>query len=156
MSYIKGKDLLFQVGGKCIGHCTEHTITYSTGTTDIAVKPPASEAPSSSNFKEKLIDSQDIKISFKGLRATDEIENGFDEIAALWGAAKPVEAAAFKRTQDTKPHFKGMCVIDSLVETNGADGIAEYNGEMTVTGTPEIYPGKTLAELEQGKDQGAE
>lgn len=143
MKYIKGKDLLLQVGGKCVAKCTEHTITYSTSTTDIAVKPPSTEPPSSGNFKEKLIDGQDVSISFKGLRATDNTENGFEEISALWGKGEPVEVAAFKRSSDTSPHFKGKCVITNLVETNSASGIAEYNGDLALTGEPEIYPGKT-------------
>ncbi len=142
MGYIKGKDLLFKIGEKCVGHCTEHTINYSTSTSDTAVKPPASEPVSSGLFKEALVDGQDITVDFKGLRASDESENGFDEIAALWGAAEPVECAGFKRSKDAQPHLKGNFIITSLVETNGADGIAEYNGSLKVTGTPEIYPGK--------------
>ena len=143
--YVKGKDLLFRMGEKCIGHCSEHTINYSTSTSDVAVKPPASEPASSGLFKEALIDGMDITVDFKGLRATEESENGFEEIAALWGAAEPVECAGFKRSNDTKPHLKGNFVITSLVETNGADGIAEYNGSLKISGEPEIYPGKKVA-----------
>ena len=143
--YIKGKDLLMKIGGKCVGHCTEHTINYTTGTTDVAVKPPATAAATSGMFKEKLPDSMDITINFKGLRATEESENGFDEIAAMWGAGEPVECAAFKRSKDAQPHLKGKFVITSLTETNGADGIAEYDGSLAVCGEPEIFPGKTAA-----------
>lgn len=143
--YIKGKDLLFKVGEKCIGHCSEHTVNYNTSTSDVAVKPPASEPVSSGLFKEALIDGMDITVDFKGLRATDESENGFDEIAALWGAAAPVECAGFKRSSDNAPHLKGNFVITSLTETNGADGIAEYNGSLKVSGEPEVYPGKKVA-----------
>lgn len=145
MAYIKGKDLLFRIGEKCIGHCTEHTVNYSTSTSDVAVKPPAADPPSSGMFKEVLVDGQDITVDFKGLRATDESENGFDEIADLWGAAAPVECAGFKRSKDNQPHLKGKFVITSLTETNGADGNAEYNGSLKVCGTPEIYPGKPVA-----------
>ena len=142
MAYIKGKNLLFQIGGKCVGSCTEHTVNYNTNTTDVAVKPPASEPESNGMFKELLVDGQEITVDFKGLRAKNETENGFDEIAALWGAAEPVECAGFKRSNDTKPHLKGKFIITSLTETNGADGIAEYSGSLKVHGTPEIYPGK--------------
>ena len=144
-NYIKGKDLLFKVGEKCIGHCSEHTVNYSTSTTDVAVKPEASKPASNGLFKEALIDGMDITVDFKGLRATEESENGFDEISALWGAAEPVECAGFKRSSDDKPHLKGKFVITSLTETNGADGIAEYNGSLKVCGEPEIYPGKKVA-----------
>ncbi len=140
--YIKGKDLLFKIGEKCVGHCTEHTINYSTSTTDVAVKPPAAQPPTSGMFKDKLPDGMDITIDFKGLRATEEAENGFDEIAALWGSGEPVECAGFKRTEDAKPHLKGSFIITSLVETNNAEGIAEYSGTLGVTGEPDIYPGK--------------
>lgn len=144
--YIKGKDLLFKVGDKCIGHCSEHIVNYSTSTTDVAVKPEASKPASNGLFKEALIDGMDITVDFKGLRATEESENGFDEISALWGAAEPVECAGFKRSSDDKPHLKGKFVITSLTETNGADGIAEYNGSLKVSGEPEIYPGKKTSQ----------
>lgn len=145
MKFIKGKDLLFRVGEKCVGSCTEHTVNYNTSTSDVAVKPPASAPATSGMFKEKLIDGMDITVDFKGLRAVDEEEASFEEMAAKWGAGEPIECAGFKRSEDDKPHLKGMFVITSLTETNGADGNAEYSGSLAVYGEPEIYPGKKEA-----------
>lgn len=77
-----------------------------------------------------------------GLATMTDREEFLDESEALWGAAEPVECAGFKRSKDTQPHLKGNFIITSLVETCGADGIAEYNGSLKVCGTPTVYPGK--------------
>lgn len=143
MGYIKGKDLLFRLGEGCVGHCTEHTINYTNSTSDTAVKPPAEDPITAGLFKEALIDGKEITVDFKGLRFEGESEAGFDEIAEMWGSGEPVECAAFKRTKDAQPYLKGKFIVTDLTETNGADGIAEYNGKLKVYGTPDIYPGKT-------------
>lgn len=40
--YVNGSDLLLFVGGKAIGHCTSHTLTFNSETKDRSVKPVAS------------------------------------------------------------------------------------------------------------------
>lgn len=47
--YINGSDLLLKVGGKAVGHCTSHTLTFNSETKDRAVKPVAS-APRAADF----------------------------------------------------------------------------------------------------------
>lgn len=141
----KGKDLLLKVGGKCVGHCTSHTITYNTETNDTAVKPPAKDPKSSGRFKGKYITGQNISISFEGLQAVDEEENGIDVLTEKWGAGEPVEVEGFKRSKDTDPYLKGNFVIDSLTDEAPADGDATYSGQLSNDGEPEIYPGKAKA-----------
>ena len=141
--YINGSDLLLKVAGKAVGHCSSHTITFNTETKERAVKPPADAALSAGLWKEKGAAGLSVSISFEGLRFYGETESGYEEIAAQWGAGSLVEVEAFKRGQDAKPYVKGMFVIDSLEETSPAQDDATYSGQMSNSGEPEVYPGKT-------------
>ena len=147
MGYIKGKDLLLKVGGKCVGHCTSHTITYSSTTEEVKVKPVASKPVSQALFGDKEVTGLAVSISFEGLRFYDETENGFEEISALWGAGAAIDVESFKRSQDTAPMFKGSCIIDSIEEVSGADGNATYSGQLSNNGEPDIFPGKNAAKV---------
>ncbi len=109
------------------------------------MKPVATAARSAGLWKDKTVTGLSVSISFEGLRFYGETENGYDEIAAKWGAGALVEVEAFHRTQDTKPYFKGMCVIDSLEESSPAQDDATYSGQLSNSGEPEIYPGKAAA-----------
>lgn len=140
--YINGSDLLLKVGGKAIGHCTSHTLTYNSETKERAVKPAASKAKSAGLWKNKGVVGLSVSISFEGLRFYNESENGYDEVAAQWGKGASVEVEAFHRSQDESPYFKGLCVIDSLEETSPAQDDATYSGQMSNDGEPEVYPGK--------------
>lgn len=142
MKIEKGKDLLLSIGGKCVGHCTSHTITYGTDSNETAVKPPASEAPTSGMFKSKRITGQNITVSFEGLQSTEETENGVEDFAKLWGVGTAVQVTAFKRSKDTSPYLQGNFIIDSLTDESPADGDATYSGQLSNDGTPDIYPGK--------------
>lgn len=141
MSYIKGKDLLLKVGGKAIGHCTSHTITYNTDSTEHKVKPEAEKPKSQALFSSKTPSGLNISISFEGLRYVGEKENGFDELAALWGAAEPIDVEGFKRGEGETSYLKGKFILDSLEESNPADDDASYSGQMSNAETPDVYPG---------------
>lgn len=143
--YINGSDLLLKVGGKAVGHCTTHTLTFNSDTKDHAVKPEASAGKSSSLWKGKSVSALSISISFEGLRFYEETENGYDQIAPLWGKGEPVEVEAFKRGSDTAPYVKGNFVISSLEETSPAQDDSTYSGSLDNDGEPEVYPGKTAA-----------
>ncbi|MDE6772070.1 MAG: hypothetical protein K2J49_05660, partial [Muribaculaceae bacterium] len=93
--YINGSDLLLKAGGKAVGHCASHTITFNTETKERAVKPLASLAKSKGMWKGKGVSGMSISISFEGLRFYDETENGYEEIAAKWGAGAKLEVEAF-------------------------------------------------------------
>ncbi len=153
MDYINGSDLLLFVDGKAIGHCTSHTITLNSETKDRQVKPLASLGIQSGLWKQKGVTGLSISISAEGLRFYDETENGYEEIAPLWGVGQSVEVAAYKRNEtapgvttdgqnaDT-PYVKGNFVIASIEETSPAQDDATYSITLENDGEPEIYPGK--------------
>ena len=145
--YVNGSDLLLKVGGKAVGHCTSHTLTFNTETKDRAVKPAASKKKSKGMWKGKGVTGLSMSISFEGLVFYGETENGYEEIAPLWGKGASVEVEAFKRENDTKPYVKGNFVIASLEQQAPAQDDSTYSGSLENDGEPEIYPGKaTTAE----------
>lgn len=140
--YINGSDLLLSVGGKAVGHCTSHTLTFNSETKDRAVKPEATKSKSAGLWKGKGVTGLSISISAEGLRFYDETENGFDEIAAKWGAGTSVEVKAFEREGDDKPYVKGKFVIASIEEASPAQDDATYSISLENDGEPDTYPGK--------------
>lgn len=142
-NYINGSDLLLMVGGKAVGHCSSHTLTFNSETKDRAVKPVASADISSGLWKGKGVTGLSISISAEGLRFYNETESGYEEIAPLWGKGASVEVQAFKRGNDSAPYVKGNFVIASLEETSPAQDDATYSISLENDGEPEIYPGKT-------------
>ncbi|MCM1293014.1 MAG: phage tail protein [Bacteroides sp.] len=140
---INGSDLLLKIGGKAVGHCTSHSITLSSETKERAVKPAANKPKSSGLWKGKGVTGLSISISAEGLRAYDEIENGFEEISPDWGKGTSVEVEAFHRQGDDKPYVKGNFVIASMEESGPAQDDATYSISLENDGEPETYPGKT-------------
>ena len=133
MDYINGSDLLLKVGGQAVGHCTTHTLTFNSETKDRAVKPVAAASQSSGLWKGKGVTGLSIAISAEGLRFYNESENGYEQVAPLWGQGQSVEVVAFKR---------GNFVIATLEETSPAQDDATYSISLENDGEPEIYPGK--------------
>ncbi len=147
-NYINGSDLLLKVGGKAIGHCTSHTLTFNSETKDRAVKPVASAAKSAGLWKGKGVTGMSISISFEGLRFYDETENGFSEIASLWGEGQSVDVEAFEREDSAAPYVSGKFIIASLEESSPAQDDATYSGSLENDGEPTTYPGKGGASQE--------
>ena len=147
--YINGSDLLLKVGGKAVGHCSSHTLTFNSETKDRAVKPAATAAKSSGLWKEKGVTGLSISISFEGLRFYDETESGYEQIAPSWGKGESVEVEAFKRGNDNTPYVKGNFVIASLEEPSPATDDATYSGSLENDGEPETYPGKDTTNSDQ-------
>lgn len=141
-NYINGSDLLLNVGGKAIGHCTTHTVTFNSETKDRAVKPVASAAKSSGLWKGKGVTGLSISLRADGLRVYTETENGYEEVAPLWGKGQSVEVQAFHRGEDTSPYLKGKFVITSLEETSPAQDDTTYTIQLENDGEPDVYPGK--------------
>ena len=140
--YINGSDILLEVGGKCIGHCTTHTLTFNSETKDRAVKPAASASYANGLWKGKGVTGLSISISAEGLRYYGEAENGFAELSALWGAGAPVTVEAYEREGDSNPYLTGSFVITSIEETSPAQDDATYSINLENNGTPTDYPGK--------------
>ncbi len=141
--YVNGSDLLLSVGGKAVGHCSSHTLTMNSETKDRAVKPEASAGVDSGLWKGKGVTGLSISISAEGLRFYGEKENGFEEMAPLWGKGASVEVKAFKRSSDDAPYVQGKFVIASLEESSPAQDDATYSISLENDGEPDIYPGKT-------------
>lgn len=144
-NYVNGSDLLLSVGGKAVGHCTTHTLTFNSETKDRAVKPLASAAKTAGLWKEKGVTGLTISISAEGLVFVTETENGYDEIAALWGAGTSVEVKAFERGGDTDPYVSGKFVITSIEQTSPAQDDTTYSISLENDGEPDVYPGKASA-----------
>ncbi len=140
--YINGSDLLLNVGGKAIGHCTTHTVTFNSDTKDRAVKPVASAAKSSGLWKGKGVTGLSVSLKADGLRVYTETESGFKETSALWGKGQSVEVQAFQRGEDTTPYLKGKFVITSIEETSPAQDDTTWTISLENDGEPDIYPGK--------------
>ena len=145
MSYINGSDILLMVGGKAIGHCTTHTLTFQSTTKDRAVKPLASASASAGLWKGKGVTGLSIQITADGLRFGEETENGFTQIAPLWGAGSSVVVKAFQRGDDASPYVEGQFIIDSIEETSPAEDDATYKVSLSNDGEPTTYPGKGSA-----------
>lgn len=141
-NYVNGSDLLLMIGEKAVGHCSTHTLTFNSETKDRSVKPVASAAKTAGLWKEKGVSSMSISISAEGLRFYNETENGYEEIAALWGKGESVEVKAFKRGSDSDPYLKGKFVISSIEESSPAQDDATYTVNLENDGEPDIYPGK--------------
>lgn len=152
--YINGSDLLLSIGGKPVGHCTSHKLTFNTETKDRAVKPLATIGTNSGLWKEKGINGLSITISAEGLRFYDETEGGFTEISALWGAGTSVEVKAFPRGDGSSAkqtaYLVGKFVITSIEEDSSAQDDATYSVSLENDGEPTTYPGKPTASQTTG------
>ena len=145
-NYVNGSDLLLMVGDKAVGHCTTHTLTFNSETKDRSVKPVASAAKTAGLWKEKGVSSMSISVSAEGLRFYNETENGYEEIAALWGKGESVQVKAFKRGGDSSPYLQGKFVISSIEESSPAQDDATYTINLENDGEPDVYPGKETTE----------
>ncbi len=145
-NYVNGSDLLLMVGDKAVGHCTTHTLTFNSETKDRSVKPVASAAKTAGLWKEKGVSSMSISVSAEGLRFYNETENGYEEIAALWGKGESVQVKAFKRGGDNSPYLQGKFVISSIEESSPAQDDATYTINLENDGEPDVYPGKEATE----------
>ena len=140
--YKNGSDLLLSIGGKCVGHCSSHSVTYNSDTKEHAVKPEVIKAKSSGLWKGKAVVSLSISISAEGVRFYSETENGFEQIVPMWGKGQSVEVQSFARGGDTSPTLKGKFVITKIEETNPAQDDATYSIDLENDGEPDTYPGK--------------
>ena len=140
--YKNGSDLLLSIGGKCVGHCSSHSVTYNSDTKEHAVKPEAIKTKSSGLWKGKAVVSLSISISAEGVRFYSETENGFEQIVPMWGKGQSVEVQSFARGGDTSPTLKGKFVITKIEETNPAQDDATYSIDLENDGEPDTYPGK--------------
>lgn len=147
--YINGSDILIKIGGKAVGHCTTHSVSYSAETKERAVKPVASATLSSSLWKGKGITALSVSISAEGLRNYDETEGGFKTLINAWKTAQSVQVIGFEREDDATPYLSGNFIIASMDETDPAQDDATYSisleNDGEITFTPSALTGETLA-----------
>ena len=140
--YVNGSDLLVSVGGKAVGHCTSHTATFNTETKDVAVKPVASEAPSSGAlYKSKRVTGLSVQVKADGLQFYNETESGFKSVIAPWSKGQSVELKLFERSQDEKPYASGKFIISSIEQTAPAGEDATYSVTFDNDGAVEVVEG---------------
>jgi hypothetical protein len=141
--YVNGSDMLLAINDDCIGHCTEHTVTYDTESKTRSVKAPATTGVNASSlFDETVITKLSITISFKGLRNYDESEKTFSSLLSLWKSGGTANVECFARTTSgakPNPYLKASVVVTKLTENNPAGDDASYDGELKVTGAPETF-----------------
>lgn len=139
--YINGSDLLLTVAGKCIGHCSSHTLTFNAETSDRSVKPPSTAAKSAGLWKDKAVKSLSVSIKAEGIAYQGEAEGGISALLAAYKGAAPVEVKGFYRGKDAAPYLSGRFVITSLEESSPAQDDVTYSvslencGEVTITDT---------------------
>lgn len=136
--YINGSDMLLDVGGKCVGHCTSHKIQYNTDTKSHNVKPPESSTEASAGlYSEETVTGLNYTIDFEGLQVNNEDEESVDLLRAAWDAHKPITVTCFKRGNKTTPVLKGKCILTSLSEDFPAQDDSTYTGSLKNFGAPE-------------------
>ena len=141
MSYLKGDDMLFSIGGGALGSCDSHEITYDTETKEVAVKPDAKEPQQEGLTKETIVVGTSISISFSGLMLAGKTPESqaatYDKILAAWKGGQPVDGAAFHRGGEATPYLKGKFIITNLKEGHKSGDFSTYNGTLKITGKPE-------------------
>lgn len=138
--YINGSDVLISIGTKAVGHCTSHSITFSSETKDRAVKPLATAASQAAGlWKEKSVTSLSVSISAEGLRVFDETECSIKDLMASWKTGAAVAVKGFLRSGDETPYLSGNFIISSIEESAPAGDDTTYSisldntGEVTIT-----------------------
>ena len=140
--YVNGSDLLLFIGGKAVGHCTSHTLTFNSETKDRSVKPVASKGISAGLWKAKGVTGLSISISFEGLSNYDETETSFKDLIAAWKTGKSVEVKAYEREVTDgegpkTPYLVGKFVIASLEQSAPAQDDVTYSGSLENDGEPD-------------------
>lgn len=143
--YVNGSDLLLYVGGKAVGSCTSHTVTFNSETKDRAVKPASTAKLSAGLWKQKGVTGLSYSISGEGLRFYDETECGFKTLFKLWKEGKSVDVKCMER-EATTPYLVGKCVIASLEESSPAQDDATYSVSLENDGEPETLDESAITE----------
>lgn len=133
--YVNGSDVLLRIkdtgaqsgGYNALGHCTSHTVTYSSDTKDRAVKPIASADFASSLWRNKSVQGLSISIQGEGLRVYQDSETSFATLLNIWKNGLPVQCSCFLRSKDTAPYLWGQFVITNLEESNPAEDDATFS-----------------------------
>lgn len=137
--YVNGSNLLVAIGGKAFGHCTQHTSTFTTETTDVKVKPPkATAASAAGKFKSKRVTGLAVQVKCDGLQFHNESESGFKDLLGQWKRGASVTLILFEREHDETPYCSGNFIISSLEQTGSAGEDATYTATFDNDGDVDI------------------
>ena len=143
--YVNGSDLLLEIDGKCIGHCTSHSVTFSSETKDRAVKPLADNIITKALFKGKGVTGLSVSISGEGICNYNESELSFEDLLTAYNTAMPVEVRAYERKDSSSgqitPYLTGKFVITNLDASYPAEDDATYTISLENDGAVTITPG---------------
>ena len=137
--YVNGSNLLVAIGGKAFGHCTTHTATFTTETTDVKVKPPKSAlASATGKFKHKRVTGLAVQVKCDGLQFHNEEESGFKDLLAQWKQGASVQLILFERENDESPYCSGNFIISTLEQTGPAGEDATYTATFDNDGDVDV------------------
>lgn len=136
--YANGSDMLLKIAGKCVGHCTSHSVTISAETKDRAVKPVATKGIEAGLWKAKGVTGLSVSISAEGLIFYQETENGYKAALPMITKGQSIEVEGFEREGDAKPYFKGNFVVTSLERQDPAQDDATWSIQLENDGEVEF------------------
>lgn len=148
--YVNGSDLLINFGSSATGHATSHTLSFSTETKDMAVKPAASAQSNASLFKKKRVTGLSVQIKAEGLGVYAESESGIPDFLSKWKVGSPVEVEGFHRGNDANPYVSGDFIISSLEIGEPAGEDTTYNITLDNDGPVDIDETKFSPSSQQG------
>lgn len=139
--YCNGSDVLLMVNGKCVGHCTTHSLNCNSETKDRAVKPALTVGIGSGLWKEKTVTGLSISASASGLVFYNETECSYADLFKLWKSAKSIECKFFERAEaggstTPAPYCVGKFVITSLAKDAPAADDTTYSISLENDGEP--------------------
>lgn len=137
--YKNGSDLIIFIGTKAVGHCTSHTVSFSTETKDVAVKPAASVAAGNAGlFKSKRVTGLGVQIKADGLGYYNEAESGLADVISSWKVGQHVTVKASAREHDANPYLTGNFIISSIEQNDPAGEDETYSITLDNDGPVEI------------------
>lgn len=141
--YINGSDLLVKFGSAATGHATSHSLSFSTETKDVAVKPASTQPLSTASlFKSKRITGLGVQIKASGLSVYSETESDVSDFLGAWKVGSSVSAAAFSRGNDATPYVSGNFIITSIEVSAPAGEDATYDITLDNDGAVSIAEAK--------------
>lgn len=153
--YANGSDMLLMLGSKCIGHCTEHSVTMSSETKNRAVKPAMTSAMTSGLWKDNGVTGLSLSISASGFVFYDEAEFSYSNLVAAWKTGQPVTVKCFARNENggntvPSPFLQGSFVITSAELNTPAQDDATYSLQLENAGEPEVLDESKFEDGEDG------
>lgn len=137
--YANGSDMLCYIDSMAVGHCSTHTVTFTSETKDRAVKPVASKGLSAGLWKGKGVTGLSISILAEGFVFYEETESGYRSIAGKWKEGMSVTVKCMERENSEKPYLVGKFVIASLERTDPAQDDATYSITLENDGEPSVF-----------------